>query len=201
MTMAQKQAQLAEERRLKEEKEKEQFSGLGNWEQFSSTSISSSSRHTGAPLQPVPLKSSSAFEGLLQPTVSLSRPSSSVSASRSPVSGSTATLTGAKSGKGSFWDNDLLVGSSSSSSSSRPPAAAITTPQIADPWDFDQLAAVEPVKSRGNGNGSGMRTPDPDFDFGDWKDMGNGRRAQGSSSNQRSVVRIPMYPASPRVPH
>jgi hypothetical protein len=197
MTMAQKQAQLAEERRLKEEREKEQFSGLGNWEQFTSgststsTSISSSSRHTGAPLQPIPLKSSTAFEGLLQPTIS--RPSSSTSASRSPVSGSISTSAGTKSGKGSFWDNDLLVGSSSSSSL-KPPPAAITTPQIADPWDFDQLAAVEPVRPNGNDKGSGMRTPDPDFDFGEWKDMDGGRKAQSSGSNHRSAVRIPLYP-------
>jgi hypothetical protein len=192
MTMAQKQAQLVEERRLREEREKEQFSGLGNWEQFTSnsgstsTSVSSSSRHTtGAPLQPIPLESSTAFQGLLQPTIS--RPSSS--SSRSPVSGPTSTE--AKSGKGSFWDNDLLVGSSS-----KPPPASSTTPQIADPWDFDQLAAVEPVRPNGNGKGSGMRTPDPDFDFGEWKDMDDGRRAQSSSSNQRSAVRIPIYPNS-----
>lgn len=195
MTMAQKQAQLAEERRLKEEREKEQFSGLGNWEQFSSnltsSTTSSSSRHTGAsaPLQPIPLKSSSAFEGLLKPTIS--RPSSSTSANRSPITHSTSPGV-TKSGKGSFWDNDLLVGSSPASSSSRPPPASSATPQVADPWDFDQLAAVEPVRSDkgSNGNkGSGMRTPDPDFDFGEWRDMDDG--AIGSSSSiKRPVVRI-----------
>lgn len=41
LTMAQKQAQIIEERRLKEEREKAQFAGLGNWEQFGSTSNSS----------------------------------------------------------------------------------------------------------------------------------------------------------------
>jgi hypothetical protein len=183
LTMAQKQAQIIEERRLKEEREKAQFAGLGNWEQFGSTSNSSSSSSTmSAPLQPVPTKSSDAFNGLLQPTIS--RPSSST-----PSRGTTPAP--AKSmGKGTFWDNaDFLAGPSKpsppskSSPLSNPPASQAGASQAADPWDFDQLAAVEPVRPNGNGKSSGMRTPDPDFDFGEWRDMdGPGQSSRSSQS-------------------
>jgi len=188
LTMAQKQAQIIEEKRLKEEKEKAQFAGLGNWEQFGSTSNSSSSSGMSAPLQPIPTKSSDAFNGLLQPTIS--RPSSST-ASRG------STPAPAKSaGKGTFWDNqDFLSGPSKPSPPPKPSPLFNSSPfqagesQAADPWDFDQLAAVEPVRPNGNGNGksSGMRTPDPDFDFGEWKDMdGPGQ------SSRSSQARIPV---------
>jgi len=186
LTMAQKQAQIIEEKRLKEERERAQFAGLGNWEQFGSTSNSSSSSRMSAPLQPVPTKSSDAFNGLLQPTIS--RPSSST-----PSRGSTPAP--AKSvGKGTFWDNaDFLAGPSKPSpplkasplsTSSAFPAGAS---QAADPWDFDQLAAVEPVRPNGNGNSSGMRTPDPDFDFGEGRDMDEPGQSSRSSQARATV--------------
>jgi len=189
MTMAQKQAQILEEKRLKEERERAQFAGLGNWEQFGSTSnSSSSSSRMSAPLQPIPTKSSDAFNGLLQPTIS--RPSSST-----PSRGTTPAP--AKSmGKGTFWDNaDFLAGPSKpsppskSSPLSNPPASRAEASQAADPWDFDQLAAVEPVRPNGNGKSSGMRTPDPDFDFGEWKDMD-----QPGQSSRSSQARAPVSP-------
>jgi hypothetical protein len=182
LTMAQKQAQIIEERRLKEERERAQFAGLGNWEQFGTTSNSSSSSTMSAPLQPIPTKSSDAFNGLLQPTIS--RPSSST-----PSRGTTPAP--AKSvGKGTFWDNqDFLAGPSKpsppskSSPLSNPSASQSGASQVADPWDFDQLAAVEPVRPNGNGKSSGMRTPDPDFDFGEWRDMdGPGQSSRSSQS-------------------
>jgi hypothetical protein len=187
LTMAQKQAQIIEEKRLKEEREKAQFAGLGNWEQFGTTSnSSSSSSRISAPLQPVPTKSSDAFNGLLQPTIS--RPSSST-----PSRGTTPAP--AKSvGKGTFWDNqDFLAGPS------KPPPPSESLPlsdplvsragisQVADPWDFDQLAAVEPVKPNGNGKSSGMRTPDPDFDFGEWKGMDEPGQSSRSSQARAPV--------------
>jgi hypothetical protein len=180
LTMAQKQAQIIEERRLKEEREKAQFAGLGSWEQFGSTSnSSSSSSRMSAPLQPIPTKSSDAFNGLLQPTIS--RPSSST-----PSRGTTPAPV-KNSGKGTFWDNaDLLAGPSKPSPPSIPSSSLAAT-QVADPWDFDQLAAVEPVKSNGNGKSSGMRTPDPDFDFGEWKDM-DGPGQSSRSSQARAPV-------------
>jgi hypothetical protein len=196
LTMAQKQAQIIEERRMKEERERAQFAGLGNWEQFNTTSTSSSSPSSSsrmaAPLQPIPTKSSNAFEGLLQPTIS--RPSSSVSR------GSTPTPVQAKSsGKGTFWDNqDFLAGPSKSSppGPSKPTPSTMTT-QVADPWDFDQLVAVDPVRPSGNGNGngqsSGMRTPDPDFDFGEWKGM-DGAGPSSSSKSKSSNGRIAVGP-------
>jgi hypothetical protein len=188
LTMAQKQAQIIEERRLKEEREKAQFAGLGNWEQFGTTSNSSSSSRMSAPLQPVPTESSDAFNELLQPTIS--RPSSST-----PSLGTTPAP--AKSaGKGTFWDNaDFLAGPSKpsppskSSPLSNPPASQAGASQVADPWDFDQLAAVEPVRPNGNGKSSGMRTPDPDFDFGEWKDM-DGPGQSSRSSQSRAPVSL-----------
>jgi len=186
LTMAQKQAQILEERRLKEERERDQFAGLGNWEQFGTTSSSSSSSRMSAPLQPVPTKSSDAFNGLLQPTIS--RPSSST-----PSRGSTPAP--AKSvGKGTFWDNqDFLAGPSKPSPpiKSSPLSTSSTFPagasQVADPWDFDQLAAVEPVRPNGNGKSSGMRTPDPDFDFGEWRDMDEPGQSSRSSQARATV--------------
>jgi len=186
LTMAQKQAQILEERRLKEERERAQFAGLGNWEQFGSNSNSSSSSRMSAPLQPVPTKSSDAFNGLLQPTTS--RPSPST-----PSRGTTPAPVKSV-GKGTFWDNqDFLAGPSKPSpplkasplsTSSAFPAGAS---QVADPWDFDQLAAVEPVRLDGNGKSSGMRTPDPDFDFGEWKDMDEPGQSSRSSQARATV--------------
>jgi hypothetical protein len=186
LTMAQKQAQIIEEKRLKEERERAQFAGLGSWEQFGSTSSSSSSSRMSAPLQPIPTKSSDAFNGLLQPTIS--RPSSST-----PSRGTTPAP--AKSvGKGTFWDNqDFLAGPSKPSPPpkpsplSNPSASQSGASQVADPWDFDQLAAVEPVRPNGNGKSSGMRTPDPDFDLGEWKDM-DGPGQSSRSSQTRAPV-------------
>jgi hypothetical protein len=184
LTMAQKQAQILEEKRLKEEQEKAQFAGLGNWEQFSSNS-SSSSRNT--PLQPIPVKSANAFDGLLQPTIS--RPSSSASRVSTPAAVPAPTKPG---GKGTFWDNDdFLAGPSKPKPIKSPaPVASSTSTPVADPWDFDQLAAVEPVRPTVNGNengkSSGMRTPEPDFDFGEWKDMDG--VGQSSKSNQGRVA-------------
>lgn len=179
LTMAQKQAQIIEEKRMKEERERAQFAGLGNWEQFGTTSnSSSSSSRMSAPLQPVPTKSSDAFNGLLQPTIS--RPSSST-----PSRGTTPAP--AKSvGKGTFWGNqDFLAGPSKPSPPSKSsPLSNPLASQAADPWDFDQLAAVEPVRPNGNGKSSGMRTPDPDFDFGEWKDMdGPGQSSRSSQAH------------------
>jgi len=196
LTMAQKQAQIIEERRLKEEREKAQFAGLGNWEQSNhttSTSSSSSSSRMAAPLQPVPTKSSNAFDGLLQPTIS--RPSSSTSRGSTPAPAKS-------SGKGTFWDNDDFLAGPSKPSPSGPskPISSANTAQVADPWDFDQLAAVEPVRPSVNGNGksSGMRTPDPDFDFGEWKEM-DGVRGQSSRPNDRQgAVGPPRHRAKDR---
>ena len=187
LTMAQKQAQIIEEKRMKEERERAQFAGLGNWEQFGTTSNSSSSSRMSAPLQPIPTKSSDAFNGLLQPTIS--RPSSST-----PSRGTTPAP--AKSvGKGTFWDNqDFLAGPSKPSPPPKPsPLSNPLASQAADPWDFDQLAAVEPVRPNGNGKSSGMRTPDPDFDFGEWKDMDEPGQGSRSSQSRAPVSALQLF--------
>lgn len=203
LTMAQKQAQLADERRKKEEHEKQQFAGLGNWEQFSSGSASGSSSRTTTsmapipstrisipPLQPIPTRSGAAFDGLLQPNP-ISRPSSSSSRSITPAPARTT----AKSPLAWDDDDDFLAGASSQTKASTTSSTSSAPVPPADPWDFDQLAAEEPVKAQTqsqarsrNGGTSGMRTPDPDFDFGEWKEMDDDRstsRSGPSANGQR----------------
>lgn len=191
MTLAQRQAQMADEKRRKEEQERQQFSGLGHWETTGSSvgagsglASTSSGHRSVSPLQPVPTKAASSFDALLQP---VSRPASSASRTtpglpqhsigRSAISG--------------LEDDDFMVASSSKAKNGQSSHSGLS-PQPADPWDFDQLAAVKPVQaSRRQGNGrssrgdnSGMRTPDPNFDFGDWQD--EDEEEQGILSSSRA---------------
>ena len=207
MTLAQRQAQIAEEKKRREEAERQQFAGLGSWEHFGSTSTSTSgsssaSRSGSIPnprsnpnpnqspivtLQPTPQKPASSFDALLHP---ISRPSSSTSRA-SPLP--QTSVSGLSSGWGG--DDDFLT---SSSSTSKPAATARSqvSPQAADPWDFDQLPVTKPsvAAARTNGSssrasGSGMRTPDPNFDFGEWRD--EDEEEQGILSHSRSSEEEP----------
>jgi hypothetical protein len=209
LTMAQKQAEMEDERRRKEEHEKAQFAGLGSWEQFGSgatsagpSQASSSARTNGGsgistpppPLQPIPTRSGAAFDGLLKP-IPVSRPSSSSSGIRTPVlPAASSSRTTAKSPLAWDDDDDFL---SSGTTNGGPSASAAKTTGPADPWDFDQLAAVEPVKSQnGTRGGSGMRTPDPDFDFGEWKDMEGSSSARPPDSKSNGQRRLPVSPST-----
>lgn len=185
MTLAQRQAQLAEEKKKKEELERQQFSGLGSWEQFGSSSgsgsVSSTIPKPTLPLQPVPQKPASSFDALLKP---VSRPSSSASRS-SPLP--QASVSGGSSG----WGDDDFLTTSASTSKLSPTMRAQVSPQPADPWDFDQLPVTKPTipdtrtdRSSSKASGSGMRTPDPNFDFGEWRD--EDEEEQGILSRSRS---------------
>ena len=206
MTLAQRQAQMAEEKKKREEAERQQFAGLGSWEQFGSTSTSTSgsssaSRSGSNPnpnqksnpnsnqiptvtLQPTPQKPASSFDALLQP---ISRPSSSTSrASPLPQTSVSGLSTG-------WGDDDFLTASSSKPAAT---AGSQASPQAADPWDFDQLPVTKPSvpAARTNGSssrasGSGMRTPDPNFDFGEWRD--EDEEEQGILSQSRSSEEEP----------
>lgn len=200
MTLAQRQAQMAEEKKRKDEVERQQFAGLGSWEQFGSTSTSISgsssvSRSGSIPksnsnqiptvtLQPTPQKPASSFDALLHP---ISRPSSSTSRT-SPLPQTSV------SGRSSGWgDDDFLTASSSKPA---PTVRSQVSPQPDDPWDFDQLPVTKPsvAATRTNGSssragGSGMRTPDPNFDFGEWRD--EDEEEQGILSRSRSSEEEP----------
>lgn len=184
MTLAQRQAQMADEKQRKEEHERQQFAGLGNWEQLgtgAASSSTSSKNRPASPLQPIPTKAASSFDALLQP---VSRPSSSASRAQPHV----PQQIGSSSAKAKWEDDDFMLGSApqSTTQAQRPQSS----PQPDDPWDFDQLAAVKPKPaphtngSSSRGGNSGMRTPDPNFDFGEWRD--EDEEEQGILSSSRA---------------
>jgi hypothetical protein len=114
-------------------------------------------------LQPVPTRPKQ-FDDLLKPA-GMSRP------------GSSQRLVGASTGGGrqihqarlnpSLDDDDFLRSSIPPTFTKTTSAAHSRSPQPIDPFDFDQLAAVEPVAGGISRGTSGMRTPDADFHFGD----------------------------------
>lgn len=180
VSLAQKQEQMAEEKRLKEERERQQFEAHGDfWDKLgggAGMSGGSSRPIVNPTLQPIPTRPKQ-FDGLLQP-IGASRPASahsytSLKPESSPGSASASTVPHVK----SFLDEDDFM--AGMASTSRPPARSSPTkaksPRPIDPFDFDQLAAVEPVKNGVSRGDSGMRTPLSDFDFGDGP---NGARAR-----------------------
>ncbi|WWD22767.1 hypothetical protein CI109_107260 [Kwoniella shandongensis] len=177
MTMAEKQAALADEKKRKAEEDRKRFEAEGAfWDNLgggSGTKSQSTQKPNGlnellGPPPPIAGPSTSRVkspvnDGILAP---------------SPAPGtSSKPKTSTANSAGSFWNHfddtdDLLT--SSAAPRAKPPSATSRSPAPpSDPFDFDALAAVPShlsvngSRNGGSGPGSGMRTPVSDFDFGD----------------------------------
>jgi tetratricopeptide (TPR) repeat protein len=190
MSLAERQAQIAEEKRKKAEHERQQFEAHGAfWDNLGSSSSSSKATPVMSPVLPVGNK----VEALLQPTISAptSRPASSLakpSLLPSPAAQATAKMPSSS----STWDDDddFLAGPSTQK---RQTATSSATKPPSDPFDFDAMDAslnsLAPTK-RSNGS-SGVRTPVSNFDFGDNEDdLLGGLGGPAKTSGQRTKVSI-----------
>jgi len=152
LSLADRQAKLAKEKEDREEREKHQFAGDGQfWERF------------GGESQPGPSRTPTiALPSNMKVPVTISQPN--------PVK---------TNGMGSFWnDNDLLSPSVSqvpTKSSTPLQKSVVPRTAVLDPFDFEALSAsVGQLSSKASRNGnnsstgtSEMRTPVSDFDFGE----------------------------------
>jgi hypothetical protein len=184
LSLAERQAQVAEEKKKKDDHERQQFEAHGAfWETLGSGSTAKATTgingfSTIANSSNITASSSSIPPKIIAPSPALSRAPTSV-----------------KSTMGSFWDTPPPHTSSASTpksdlhadeeedflqsfSTSKAPEQTSRRkpspkPPPVDPFDFDQLDSVVPSLAVGQGSGSGrggssgMRTPESNFDFGD----------------------------------
>ncbi|WVQ72353.1 hypothetical protein IAR50_001904 [Cryptococcus sp. DSM 104548] len=180
MTIAQRQAALAEEKRKKDEEQRKKFEAESQfWDNLGSSGSASASVTGNAGQSNDGLDD---LHNLLQPSLK-PRPSagpSSAEASRPP---SATNSNKASSHQGTFWDSfgneDLLSPFNTGRPVSQPrtqthtpaPPPAPSIPTSTDPFDFNAfevtMNSAQPASPVKQGKSSGARTPVSDFDFGD----------------------------------
>ena len=161
LSLADRQKQLAEQKRRAEEEDRARFDHGDFWDKFGASGSTQQ-------LKPTPLS---------QPKVEIPRPGSaalpalSVSRSGSANPGQAksplGTISNANVQSGSIDDDDDDFGLLALPSSSRPPANGSSSSQpiqSLDPFDFDQFSASVP-SAPFREKSSGMRTPVSNFDF------------------------------------
>lgn len=191
VSLAERQQQIADEKRKKEEHERQQFTAEGSfWDNLGSSSTSSSVPSPA--LGSVKAPSSGGigeFDDLLSPQpVRPIRPPSTLSKSVTPI----PTPPVAKEG---VWDDDDTFLAGPSTKTSGPSSGHAS--RSGDPFDFDALdKTVNRLKAPGAGtrNGSsGMRTPVSNFDFGD----GDGGRSRDEEDDEDDFLGELGRPAKP----
>ena len=147
LSLAERQAQLAEERKKEADRERRQYEAHGAfWHTLGSTSKPQSTK--------IPSLHKPLFEDLLSPDIHGHQPVSAREAVRTP---STALPTRPRTA-GTFWEKDFPP------TQQRPPDPRDSKSSPPDPWDLDGLSASVDKAEKGT---SGMRTPVSDFDFGE----------------------------------
>ncbi|KAK4686110.1 hypothetical protein P7C73_g4017, partial [Tremellales sp. Uapishka_1] len=172
LSLVERQAKMALDKKEKEDRERQQFEAHGSfWDNLGnggSTSVPNGKASASNPH----------LDGLLEP-LPAPRPTSTMPTVLAPTPAAATAKPKATSSTSAPWDyEDLLSPSASNAKSS---TSQTQTPAPADPFDFDSLRAASPMsapspvtagwsKHAALGSTSGMRTPVSDFDFGDRED-------------------------------
>ena len=172
MSLAERQAQIAEEKRKQVEQDKERYQADGSfWDNLGSGSASTPASAASpklpepvAPRGPSPL--SSGLGDLLSPTVAPIPPTSAAGKAQQPLAKSTAS---SRSQSTVPWDDEddfLSASMTSGQSASTRPSKAVTSTQSDDPFDFDALQssinASSSSRSRVNEDAYGDGADDTD---------------------------------------